>query len=110
MRARANPTKLLAVFVVDTDDKELTIPVNKATSRSKKVSNRLDYNQVASVGIKALGGVYGSVMQSSLPTVLVNLAYLRVSQINNCAYCLDTHTRDLVRKGQNIEKIALVQA
>jgi AhpD family alkylhydroperoxidase len=49
-------------------------------------------------------------MQSSLPTVLVNLVYLRVSQINNCAYCLDMHTRDLLRKGQNIEKIALVQA
>jgi AhpD family alkylhydroperoxidase len=81
------------VFVVDTDDKELTIPVNKATSRSKKVSKRLDYNQVASVGIKALGGVCGYVMQSSLPTVLVNLVYLRVSQMNNCAYCLDTHTR-----------------
>jgi AhpD family alkylhydroperoxidase len=36
--------------------------------------------------------------------------YLRVSQINNCAYCLDTHTRDLLRKGQSVEKLALVQA
>jgi alkylhydroperoxidase family enzyme len=31
-------------------------------------------------------------------------------QINNCAYCLDTHTRDLLKKGQKIEKLALVQA
>jgi AhpD family alkylhydroperoxidase len=39
------------------------------------------------------------------------LVYLRVSQINdNCAYCLDTHTRDLLRKGQSVEKLALVQA
>jgi AhpD family alkylhydroperoxidase len=38
------------------------------------------------------------------------LVYLRVSQINNCAYCLDTHTRDLLRKGQRVEKLALVQA
>src|ERR1700704_6321272 len=37
-------------------------------------------------------------------------AYLRVSQINNCAYCLDMHTRDLLKKGQKIEKLALVQA
>jgi AhpD family alkylhydroperoxidase len=36
--------------------------------------------------------------------------YLRLSQIDDCAYCLDMHTRDLLRKGQNIEKIALVQA
>jgi AhpD family alkylhydroperoxidase len=34
---------------------------------------------------------------------------LRVSQINNCAYCLDLHTRDLLKKGQKIEKLALVQ-
>jgi AhpD family alkylhydroperoxidase len=60
--------------------------------------------------VKALGGVYGYVMQSSLPAVLVDLVYLRISQINNCAYCLDMHTRDLLKKGQKIEKLALVQA
>jgi hypothetical protein len=50
------------------------------------VSKRLDYNQIAPAGAKALGGVYGYVMQSSLPPVLIDLVYLRVSQINNCAY------------------------
>ena len=50
------------------------------------------------------------VMQSSLPPVLVGLVYLRVSQINNCAFCLDMHTRDLLKEGEKIEKIALVQA
>jgi AhpD family alkylhydroperoxidase len=74
------------------------------------MSQRLDYPQIAPAGAKALGGVYGYVMQSSLPTVLVELVDLRVSQINNCAYCLDMHTRDLLRKGQKIEKLALVQA
>ncbi|PDT44886.1 alkylhydroperoxidase [Sinorhizobium fredii] len=74
------------------------------------MSNRLDYNQIAPAGVKALGSVYGYIMQSSLPPVLVDLVYLRISQINNCAYCLDMHTRDLLKKGQNIEKIALVQA
>ncbi|MCG5487473.1 MAG: carboxymuconolactone decarboxylase family protein, partial [Sinorhizobium meliloti] len=61
-------------------------------------------------GVKALGGVYGYIMQSSLPSELVDLVYLRISQINNCAYCLDMHTRDLLKKGQKVEKIALVQA
>jgi AhpD family alkylhydroperoxidase len=42
--------------------------------------------------------------------VLVDLVYLRISQINNCAYCLDMHTRDLLKKGVRIEKLALVQA
>src|SRR5258708_9931046 len=74
------------------------------------MSQRLDYTQIAPTGVKALGGVYGYVMQSSLPAVLVELVYLRISQINNCAYCLDKHTRDLLKKGQKIEKLALVQA
>lgn len=73
------------------------------------MSKRLDYNQIAPAGAKALGGVYGYVLQSGLPPVLVDLVYLRISQINNCAYCLDMHTRDLLKKGQPIEKITLVQ-
>jgi AhpD family alkylhydroperoxidase len=74
------------------------------------MSRRLDYNQIAPNGVKALGGVYGYVMQSGLPAELVDLVYLRVSQINNCAYCLDMHTRDLAKQGVKLEKLALVQA
>ena len=74
------------------------------------MSKRLDYNQIAPGGVKALGGVYGYVLQSDLSPILVDLVYLRVSQINNCAYCLDMHTRDLLKKGVKIEKIALLQA
>ncbi len=74
------------------------------------MSKRLDYNQIAPAGMKALGGAYGYVMQSNLSPVLVDLVYLRVSQINNCAYCLDMHTRDLLKKGVKVEKLALVQA
>ncbi|HEX2543622.1 MAG TPA: carboxymuconolactone decarboxylase family protein, partial [Ramlibacter sp.] len=74
------------------------------------MSPRLDYNQIAPAGVKALGGVYGYVAQCGLEPVLVELVYLRISQINNCAYCLDMHTRDLLKKGQTVEKLALVQA
>ncbi|MBH5367504.1 carboxymuconolactone decarboxylase family protein [Bradyrhizobium glycinis] len=74
------------------------------------MSKRLDYNQIAPAGIKALGGVYGYVLQSQLSATLIELVYLRISQINNCAYCLDMHTRDLLKKGEKVEKIALLQA
>ncbi|WP_447756703.1 carboxymuconolactone decarboxylase family protein [Sphingopyxis fribergensis] len=74
------------------------------------MAQRLDYNQIAPGGAKALGGVYGYILQSGLPAELVDLVYLRVSQINNCAYCLDMHSRDLVKKGVTVEKLALVQA
>ena len=71
---------------------------------------RLDYTKAAPNGVKAFGGVYGYIMQSGLEDVLVDLVYLRVSQINNCAYCLDMHTRDLIRKGVSPQKLALVPA
>jgi len=71
---------------------------------------RLDYNQLAPAGAKALGTLYGYVSQSGLSPTLVDLVYLRVSQINNCAFCLDMHTRDLLKKGLPIEKLALLQA
>jgi AhpD family alkylhydroperoxidase len=74
------------------------------------MTTRLNYNQVAPSGAKALGSVYGYVAQSGLPGELVDLVYLRVSQINNCAYCLDMHTRELLKRGTKVEKLALLQA
>ena len=74
------------------------------------MTQRLDYMNVAPAGVKALGGVYGYITQSGLPTQLVNLVYLRVSQINGCAFCIDMHSRDLIKEGFAIEKLVLVQA
>jgi len=73
------------------------------------MSIRLDYIKVAPAGYKALGGVYSYVSQCGLDEVLLELVYLRVSQINGCAYCLDLHTRSLTKKGVKMEKLALVQ-
>lgn len=69
---------------------------------------RLDYVSVVPDGMKALGGVHVYVAKSGLPHDLIDLVYLRVSLINGCAYCVDMHTRDLIKGGMKIEKIALV--
>ncbi|WP_044562235.1 carboxymuconolactone decarboxylase family protein [Azospirillum sp. B4] len=69
---------------------------------------RLDYANAAPAGMKALGGVYGYISQSGLPAQLVDLVYLRVSQINGCAYCIDMHSRDLLKGGLTVEKLVLV--
>lgn len=73
------------------------------------MSERINYEEAAPAGLKALGGVYGYISQCGLPGILVDLVYLRVSQINGCAYCLDLHTRDLLKKGVKSEKLALLQ-
>jgi AhpD family alkylhydroperoxidase len=72
------------------------------------MTQRLDYNAATPAGVKALGAVYGHILQSGLPKALVNLVYLRVSQINGCAYCIDMHSRDLLKEGMTIEKLVLV--
>ena len=41
---------------------------------------------------------------------MVDLVYLRVSQINGCAYCIDTHSRDLLKAGLPVEHLVLVAA
>jgi AhpD family alkylhydroperoxidase len=74
------------------------------------MTQRLDYTKIAPAGIKALGSVYGYIGQSGLPRPLVNLVYLRASQINGCAYCIDMHSRDLIKEGLAVEKLVLVQA
>jgi AhpD family alkylhydroperoxidase len=74
------------------------------------MTNRIDYTKASPDGFKALGGVYVSIQKSGLPKELVDLVYLRVSQINGCAYCIDMHSRDLLKEGVNVEKLVLVPA
>ena len=71
---------------------------------------RLDYPKLAPAGMRALGGVYLYVGNCGLPKALIDLVYLRCSQINGCAYCIDTHSRDLVKEGVALNKLMLVSA
>lgn len=72
------------------------------------MTNRIDYAQVSPEIYKAFGAVHGSVHKSGLPKQLIDLVYLRVSQLNGCAYCIDMHSRDLLKAGLSIDKLVLV--
>lgn len=74
------------------------------------MTQRMDYNAATPAGAKALGGVYRHIVECGLPKTLVDLVYLRVSQINGCAYCIDMHSRDLLKDGVSVEKLVLVPA
>ena len=74
------------------------------------MTQRLDYLRVTPGGMKALGGVHGYLLQSGLSVDLINLVHLRTSQINGCAYCIDMHSRDLLKSGMPIDKLILVPA
>ena len=72
------------------------------------MTNRIDYAKASPEGYKAFGGVYGTLLKSNLPKAFIDLVYLRVSQINGCAYCIDMHSRDLLSSGLSIDKLVLV--
>ena len=72
------------------------------------MSLRMDYNAASPEGMKALGGVHGYLLRSGLPKRLLELVYLRISQINGCAFCIDLHSHDLLKGGMALEKLLLV--
>jgi AhpD family alkylhydroperoxidase len=61
--------------------------------------------------MRALGGVYQYIVnKSGLPHGLVDLVYLRVSQINGCAFCISMHSHDLMQAGVAVPKLMLLSA
>ena len=65
---------------------------------------------LAPAAIKALMGLEGSIAQSGLDPVLMELVRLRVSQINGCAYCIHMHVSDLTKRGVAPMRLHLLSA
>jgi AhpD family alkylhydroperoxidase len=74
------------------------------------MTQRSAYQTLAAAGLKGLGGAHVYVSNSGLPKTLIDLVYLRTSQINGCTYCIDMHTRDLQKEGVPVEKLMLLSA
>jgi AhpD family alkylhydroperoxidase len=74
------------------------------------MTQRLAYESAIPEGARALGGVYVYVSRCGLPKPLIDLVYLRASQINGCAYCMDAHTKDLIEAGVPVQKLAVLPA
>ena len=74
------------------------------------MTQRSAYQIHAAAGLKGLGGVHVYISNCGLPKQLIDLVYLRTSQINGCAYCIDMHTADLRKGGMPVEKLMLVSA
>jgi AhpD family alkylhydroperoxidase len=66
---------------------------------------RVPYTTLAPDAFGALISLGKAIAQSPLEPVLVDLVYLRVSQMNGCAYCVDLHWRDLVKSGVDLQRL-----
>jgi AhpD family alkylhydroperoxidase len=59
---------------------------------------------------EGLIGIGKAVERSGLDRKLIELAKIRASQINGCAFCLKMHTADARRLGESEERIYLLDA
>lgn len=66
---------------------------------------KINYAAAGASLAQALRGVNTVLEKSSLGSQLIDLVFLRVSQINGCAYCVDKHARDLLASGETFQRI-----
>ncbi|MDR2325691.1 MAG: carboxymuconolactone decarboxylase family protein [Acidovorax sp.] len=66
---------------------------------------RLPYNTLSAQAYQGLIATKQALERSSLGKPLVELVYLRVSQINGCAFCLEMHAKALRGDGMADAKI-----
>lgn len=69
-------------------------------------SKRLNYYAAAPQAMKAMMGLEKAASESVLPAALRELVRIRASQINGCAYCVDMHTTDAVKRGETLRRLA----
>jgi AhpD family alkylhydroperoxidase len=71
---------------------------------------RIDYKNASPDAFKALLYTEHQVHQSGLEESLLELIKTRASQINNCAWCLDMHTKDARARGETEQRLYLLSS
>lgn len=74
------------------------------------MKERLNYAVASPEAVKTMLGVHQYLEKSGLDTKLMNLVYLRASQINRCAYCIDMHWKDLRALGVSEQDLYMLDA
>ncbi len=66
---------------------------------------RISYVRVAPDGWQAILALEKYVNQCGLELSLLDLIRMRVSQMNNCAFCIDIHSKDARAKGESEQRL-----
>lgn len=65
---------------------------------------RLDFTKISPEAYQAMAGLEAYVRSSGLERSLLELVKMRASQVNDCAYCLDMHSRDARAAGESEQR------
>jgi AhpD family alkylhydroperoxidase len=72
--------------------------------------NRIDIQKDAPELYRAYLRLDTAVAGTALPNGLQDLVRIRASMINGCAYCVDMHTRDAQKAGEELPRLFAVAA
>lgn len=71
---------------------------------------RINYREAFPEGMRAMHEFSKTVHRSGLEDSLIQLVLTRASQINGCAWCLNMHTRDAMKAGEQPVRLHLLPA
>ncbi|MGA8149478.1 MAG: carboxymuconolactone decarboxylase family protein [Terriglobales bacterium] len=71
---------------------------------------RLKADKIAPEAYKAVMQVQTYINHSGLEHSLLNLVYLRASQINGCAFCIDMHSKEARALGESEQRLYALDA
>jgi len=74
-------------------------------SNTEELHPRIDFSKVSPGAVAAMYGVERYVKKSGLEPTLLGLVKVRGSQINQCAFCIDMHTREARAHGATEQRL-----
>ncbi len=74
------------------------------------MDKRINIKELEPNAYKAMSGLEQYIRSSKLPPVLREMIKIRASQINGCAYCIDMHTQEALKLGENQRRIFALSA
>lgn len=74
------------------------------------MAQRLHYGRAFPEGIHALFSLGKAINESGLEPSLLELVKLRASQLNQCAYCIDMHSKDARAAGETEQRLYVLSA
>ncbi|MHA4809740.1 carboxymuconolactone decarboxylase family protein [Flavitalea flava] len=74
------------------------------------MSTRINFKTVQPAAYEAMNGLDKFVNESSIDKMHREFIKIRASQLNGCAYCVDSHSHDALKLGESLQRILLVSA
>lgn len=74
------------------------------------MENRINIEKTEPAAFKAMYALEGYLATTQLSKTHKELAKIRASQINGCAFCINMHTKDARKNGETEQRIYLLNA